>query len=315
MTMRNVVLMVGLVLIAALVAGCGAPDRSVEAEHLEATLRTVAGVESANVSYVNGFDSGYTVSTDVKMPRADDRQVVAMVRRMNAEMGSDFDDYRTPVSIDLGGGVRIESQTRFTPEGVAKDLSMARVAQGQVKAGHVTVSRSQDAARVEIVDAEDQVRAASVMAASIGRVPGQIDVIPAQVGAQLRWTVHTPVSAAELRALDARLRSMANPVAAVTVDNGVITELWVDAGTENTADATLAAIIRSIGADRSHPVRLHWQVTPVVAGWERDADGSATVGACDYPKNAYHRDPRTDFESAAMDLEQRIRARYDTCSR
>ncbi|MBT0567693.1 hypothetical protein [Williamsia sp. CHRR-6] len=318
--MRSRVFAVALIVsaITLVTAGCSAPDRSAEAAELESALRGVPGVGSADVSYVNGFDSGYTVSIDVGMSGADDAQVVAMVHRMNTLMGHDFDDYATPVSIDLGAGVRVESEKQLTPENAATVLATARSAQRRVTADHVTVFLRSGRIDVEIMGATDPVDAAGAvagaMAAAIGPARGSIVASPKARAAQPRWTVTTPVAAARLRQLEGRIRALTILVTSVAVDGGLITELAIDAGTQEVADANVRGVIASLGADRAHPVRLSWSVSPAVATWERDADGVVSVGSCDYPRT-YGRHADTDFEKAAADLEQRIRADYDTCRR
>ncbi|KQR99472.1 hypothetical protein ASG12_01185 [Williamsia sp. Leaf354] len=302
-----------MVVIAMTTVGCGAPDRSAEAAQLETTLGSIPGVESADVYYTNGFDSGYTVDIKVMMPGADDRQVVAMVRRMNAEMGNEFDDYGTPVTIGIGDNVVIESGGRFTPEGAAADLATARVAQTGVAAGWITVSHREGGPSIDITDAADPVHAATVMSAAFGSARGEIDVMPREPGSQLRWLVNTPVSDRHIHDAAARIDTLGTPVAAVTVDDGGIAELWIDAGTETNAHATVSAVIHSLGAGRNRPLRLHWRVSPAVDTWERDASGSASVGTCDETRTDRAADPRTDFEAASVALERRIRAEYETC--
>jgi len=131
-----------LMLLPGALAGCGAPDRSAEADLLQKTLSGVPGVESALVTYSNGFDSDYTVAVDVQMPTATDQQIVSMMRGMTTVMADDFEDFSTPVSISLGDGVSVESIGQMDPDTVARDLTRARLLRrGPADAGTVKVSR------------------------------------------------------------------------------------------------------------------------------------------------------------------------------
>ncbi|KLI06661.1 hypothetical protein ACT17_04825 [Mycolicibacterium conceptionense] len=143
---------------------------------------------------------------------------------------------------------------------------------------------------------------------SLGSI-GLAEIYPGASSSVQRWRIYFPFSPEEERRVSSQLDSLPVQVGAVTVSSGVITELNVAVTDFQAVEPAMKDVIGRLGAGPDSPLMLSWQVGQIFL--PAAPDGTVHVGACGYPGTA-----RGDsLSSAEKELQQRLRAQFDTCPR
>jgi hypothetical protein len=134
---------IAVIVIAALVlivsACSGAPDRSADAQRLQAAIAAMPGVREADVDYENSFERGANLNITAWMPTATRQQIVEVVNRINTERGDLFARYAQAVQLqpnDVNARwFQVQCGAELDAASIADESVALRLLAGRIQAG------------------------------------------------------------------------------------------------------------------------------------------------------------------------------------
>ncbi|AMT71574.1 hypothetical protein ABG82_15960 [Mycobacteroides immunogenum] len=300
----------------ALVLGCtGAPDRHEEAARLESALRQMPGVDRASVAYENAFARGATLGIDVAMPTATETQIGDVVSTLGRLKGHDFDGFYQWTNITVTQRNRL-----LVRPGTNPDVAALTTQVGQLRAVEAAFpgEKIEQYAGIDITELTMPVpEALARVRTAVGSAPIEVVVKPKRASDEPIWSVQFPFSAGHETAIRQRLGRMPITVGGVWVgEAGYLTRLTADIRHRQTAYDDLAAAIVASGAGKERPMNLLWAAQD--GPQERDRPtfhGEVSVGSCDYGSNDTGQPDPKYYTPDAIDVQKRIRERFDNCPR
>jgi hypothetical protein len=317
----SVVLAATAVALSAMVSGCGAPDRKSTADQLTQAIKGMPGVQDATVNSTNGFEQGATVNIWVYLPDAAPKQIEDVVTRINTVRGDAFKafDQTADFAVTPSRTVLVKRGADLDPGNVAADADALRRLTAAVEAAEVSIFRNKSTADLKLTKvttpADDVFTA--VRAGFGDDAHLDLDLFPAPNIDTPVWKVAFPFAAADQQRVDQQLTAMPASISTITVGaHGTITDLGVGLHNRDTAYQDLVSVIGITGAGSAHALNLSWRLAGDRADQSPRFGGSVDVGACNYiPNSEVERHPETYLTPDARDLQQRLRAQFDTCPR
>jgi hypothetical protein len=310
-----------LIVLACVVSACGAPDRKAVADQLEQSIKSMPGVQDANVNYTNGFENGATVHLTVYLPDAAPKQIEDVVARINTVRGDAFKafDQTAEFMVTPSRTVVVKRGAELDGASIAADAESLRRLSVGVTAAETTIFRTKSTADLhlnEVTTRADNVFPA-LRAAFGDDAHLDLDMLPASNITEPSWRVALPFTAADQQRVDQQLAAMPVSIWAITVGpHGAITGLSVGIHNRDTAYQDLVAVIGTTGAGPAHALNLSWRWEGDRADKHPNFSGSVQVGACGYIPNAESEvHPETYLTPDARALQQRLRTQFDTCPR
>lgn len=293
-------LLVPLILLAACT---GPPDRRAEADQLERSITTMAGVEYASVDYANDITNGTHLDIDVSMPAATDAQIGAVAVRIDELKGDKFAEYDQSTTFVVAPKVTMATGPLPLKSQIAADTRRLRALSAALP--NAELLWAVGVLDVRNAPATDDATIAAVRAFA-GTEPAKVSVIAPQ-GV---WDVMFPFAPEQERQLRAKLAALPPSVSVDTLSVAAdrITQLSVRV-VQSAAEPDLRAVI-AIAA----PEFLRWNEQG--QGYVRDAEkfsGSVDVGGCEYGRTAGEQRPEDYYTAEAIALQQRLRDEFDTC--
>lgn len=299
-----------LAAVAVVVAGCGVPDRRVEAEHLEQVLAALPGTARTDVFYSRDFTQGYDLRVEVELDPESLGEVEHIARMIEDVKGNDFEEFDQRTTFVVGAA-RVVRGGRLDPPAVAEDVEALYAVALDLPGAEVSwrdENTSGSRPRVEVRGAEGRA-AFEAVRVHLESVDASLTVM--EEGGPL-WEVGLPLSAEqEGRFRDAAAESPL-PVTAVTIENGRASEITVGVRNPATAETDLVTVIDVLGPTPESPLLLRW----IEIDAPRDGPefgGSVHVAGCDYPSTLGEADPARFYTREAREVGARLRERYDLC--
>lgn len=299
-----------------LCACTGAPDRRGEAARLEAAISGMPGVQSFSASITNDITYGATLRLEADMSTASEAEIAAVVSRIKELEGDDFDKYQQTTEFGVGDGVSVQRNADFDPEQIAGDARRMRQLKSvlQTAVGTMSWFRSKSADTMEFRDAENPQQILTAVRGVAADQAVKVTISTRSGSTDPLWTVTFPFSADQQTGVVNLLAGLPTSVSAVDVDDGHISRLSVGIKAGNDPERDIDTVIDSIGPDPQHPLYLRW------GGYSPDPtrgfQGSVDVAACDYGARTLGDDePERYYTAAAIALQKKLRAQYDTCRR
>ncbi|WP_134207446.1 hypothetical protein [Mycobacteroides franklinii] len=300
----------------AVVVGCtGAPDRHEQAARLESAITQMPGVDSASVAYENAFARGATLGIDVAMPTATASQISDLVSALGRWKGQDFDGFSQWTDITVTPHKRLVVRIGGDPNLAALTTQVDQLRGVETAFPGETIEQYSG---IDITDLTMPVPEALARArTAVGG--GQVEVVlkPKQASGEPLWDVEFPFPADRETAIRQQLDRMPVALDGVWIGKqGYLTRLTADVRHRERAYEDIVATIAASGADRDRPMSLLWGAQDGPHGQnEPTFHGEVSVGACSYgPNDQGQPDPKY-FTLDAIDLQKRIRERFDTCPR
>lgn len=300
----------------AVVVGCtGAPDRHEEAARLESAITQMPGVDSASVSYENAFARGATLGIDVAMPTATASQIGDVVSALGRLKGQDFDGFYQWTNITVTPRQRLVVRIGGDPNLAALTTQVDQLRGVEAAFPDETIEQYSG---IDITDLTMPVpEALARVRTAVGG--GQVEVVlkPKQASSEPLWDVEFPFPADRETAIRQQLDRMPVTLDGIWIGTqGYLTRLTVDVRHRDRAYEDIVATIAASGADKDRPMSLLWRAQD--GPQDRNGPtfhGEVSVGACSYgPDDQGQPDPKY-ITPDAIDLQKRIRERFDTCPR
>ena len=300
----------------AVVVGCtGAPDRHEEAARLESAITQMPGVDSASVSYENAFARGATLGIDVAMPTATASQIGDVVSALGRLKGQDFDGFYQWTNITVTPRQRLVVRIGGDPNLAALTTQVDQLRGVEAAFPDETIEQYSG---IDITDLTMPVpEALARVRTAVGG--GQVEVVlkPKQASSEPLWDVEFPFPADRETAIRQQLDRMPVTLDGIWIGKqGYLTRLTVDVRHRDRAYEDIVATIAASGADKDRPMSLLWRAQDGPQDRnEPTFHGEVSVGACSYgPDDQGQPDPKY-ITPDAIDLQKRIRKRFDTCPR
>lgn len=311
-------------------SGCtGAPDRSTEADALEAAITAMPGVEDASVSYENNFERGAAIYVNVYLPGATRQQVVDLVNRYVTVRGDDFDRFYQRVTFQVAEsrGFQVVCGAELDPATIADEATVLRTLSTRIKAGGADWGCGPQNRTLAIHDNDTPV----------GQVLNEIHAAggdPITAVVEIGSAASTPSAMAPFRIVDVTFpfgvddwnrfgqlvsRLGVVPWTAAIGPGSAVAGLSVSVAGPATAERQLESVIAAVGAGPDHPLNLRWALAdpPPYDREVKRFEGSVRVGACsDILKDVEgEKHPERYFTPEARDVQTRLRERYEICGR
>lgn len=291
------------------VSACGKPDRSAEADRLEQVVAALPAVEYVDVRYSGDVTAGHLLRVDIRIAAADLDDVGHIAQVVEDEKVGTFDEFDQRTTFAVGNAV-LDRGGRLDPAAVEDDLDVLHRIGTELPEATVRWRSGFASDPRELVE----VRSADVgTASSLLRdlLPPHVDSFTIVEPEGAVWTIHPPLSGERERRIVAATAESPLRVLALTVGEGVATEMRVEVGDPATLEADLVEVIGLFGAGTERPLLLVWEQPG--SGDERGFGGSVHVGGCEYPSTLGETDPERFYSGEALDMRERLRARYDSC--
>ncbi|MEE2031979.1 hypothetical protein [Rhodococcus chondri] len=269
-----------------LLSACAQPHRSKDAEDLESAVAAMSGVEDVDVLYTNDFSLGSDLDVDIAVEEARIAEIVAVAavleRRGTLDPESLGDETRALRAVLREiPGTEVAWSYR---EGEGHSLGFGRAPAGAA----LMAVRSH-------IDAHD-----------LTVTVGEFDAAP-------RWTVTMPLGISAEKEIHETVEQLPLPARALVVEDGHVSMATVVVENEGEAETDLAAVIAAFTPTEEHPLMLEWQGTQNGRDDERRFAGRVHIAGCAYPAILGESEPERFYAAEAMELRDRLRARYDTC--
>ena len=308
---RRLAALLVVVVVTAVLAACGPPDRSTEANELRDTLASMPGVDGVDMYYSHDFTAGYTVSLDVDMPEASTSQVGDVTSTIGAAKADSLEDYGVTAEVVVAEHTVLSMSATFDPEWAATRTGLARDLHPVV--GNVTLDTDDDVTsfgRIEVHDPSAIVRDVVQVAGDIPLVGSlQVD----EGGVRPGWALGSPTTDAVVVSAQRVVTGLTTVPEYVEIDGVGISVVVVEVPANSAAYDTLVALASELDAAQSSPMTLKWTLTPehgIRKESDREWEGSTRVGGCGGI-------PTSDSEyltPTAADVQERVRKTLRQCN-
>ena len=287
--------------------------RPVSAALLESAVSKAPGVSRVSIRVREQPTRTMDVALDVS--GATEQQVVDAVDLIIRERGDRFAGYEQKYVFKVAERAGVEAGARLVASDVAADTQWLAAVHRGLPDATLKLAATGGAVRSIQVNGADTgaVRAIAAIRSAGGRANAKIDSqLTSDVGV---WTIAFPFSEAAERDVRGRIALM--PVEAWSVGvgaDGRIVDLDVGVLDPARAYEDVRRTIEMSGAGVGKPMWLYFQLAGVDPSETEGGPflGRVQVAQCEhYPDD----DPDDPASAAAIEVERRLRAEYDTCTR
>ncbi|WP_127363127.1 hypothetical protein [Brevibacterium aurantiacum] len=279
-------------------------------------LSALPGVESVSGEYQNSFESGRRLVYKIDMASgATDGDLVNVAETLNSEVGDDFVDYgrdltlRLPhMSIALNGKPDLDELRQQLP----RLRSLASTLNAKTLSWEAFNDNDLDDS-LTLWDTDGD--AFTVMSAVRDVLGSQEMRVRFGNSETAEWEVAFPYSVQAQDKLAAASRSGTREMDKIKIDGDQVTFASAHLDDEKNATMKLTTLIDQINDGTSAPWSFTWWADqPDGRQNHKTAGGTVSVGACTYNKNSNgEREPADYRTSAALKIQDTLRAKYDTC--
>lgn len=298
-------------------SGCIArTDLSARADEIEGALSALPRVEKLSGEYQNSFDSGRRLVYRVDMaPGATDGDLVNVAETLNGEAGDDFVDYERDLTLRLPH-TSVALNGKPDLDQLRQHLPRLRSLASTLNAQTLNWEANNDN------DLDDSLTIWGTDGNAFTVLSAVRDVFGSQ-GMRVRlgnsgtaeWEVEFPYSLQAQNKLAAAFHSGTREMDKIKIDDDQVTFASAHLTDEANATTRLATLIDQINDGTSEPWSFTWLAEqPRGRQNNKTAGGTVSVGACTYDKNSNgEREPAQYRTSAALKIQDTLRAKYDTC--
>ena len=314
---RVTLVMIALAALTIGLSGCiGRPDLSDRAAEIEGALSALPGVESVSGEYQNSFEIGRRLVYRVDMaPGATDDDLVNVAETLNSEAGDDFVDYgrdltlRLPhISVAINGKPDLDQLRQQLPRlrSLASTLNAKTLSWEANNDNDLDDSLSiwdTDGNAFTVMSAVRDVFGSQEMRVSFGN------------SGTAEWKVAFPYSLQAQDKLATAFHPGTRELDRIEIHDDQVTFASAHLTDEVNATTKLTTLIDQINDGTSEPWNFTWWADqPEGRQHNKTAGGTVSVGACTYNKNSNgEREPAEYRTSAALKIQDTLRAKYDTC--
>lgn len=298
-------------------SGCiSRPDLSNRAEEIAEVIAGLPGVEEVDDYYQNGFTSGQSLTYKVKMEAtATDAAIANVASTVDSEVGDQFDEYDRELTLSTADILMV----------LHGELDIDELRQRLLRMQSLNTSLTSERLTWKENDGSDRENELEIEEASQNPF-SVLSTVRDQFGSEqmrvrfgsahmLSWDVTFPYSLQAQNRLASALRPLPQEMSNITIRQDQVTE--VDARLDDPGNAAirLMAIIDRVSTGTSAPWIFRWSAGQPPAGQSNVATGgTVSVGACDYFEDSQReKDPAGHMTQDAIDVQDQLRAKYDTC--
>lgn len=297
--------------------GCiGRPDLSNRAEEIAEVIARMPGVDDVDDCYQNGFTSGQSLTYRVTMAAAaSDDELVNVASTVNREAGDEFDDYHRELALHTPD-ISVVAKGEPDADGLRLRLPRLRALSASLMSGKLTWREDDDADRENQLEIQEVSSDPFTVLSAIRDQFGAEDVSVNFGGVQnLSWDVAFPYSVQAQNRLASALRALPQELSTISIDHDQVAE--ASATLDDTANAAirLMVIIDRVDSGTTGPWIFRWSAGQAPTGGSNLATGGrVSIGACEYYEDSPREsDPAGHMTQEAIDVQDQLRAKYDTC--
>lgn len=288
--------------------------RMIDTDPLELTIGAMPGVAKAWVSFdEDELDSIATLN--VQMPGAEAGQISNVAQAVSRAHGDGWADYLKRLRLRIGDVPAV------TVVRDVKSLNAADVVTDSTALRSFAAAIASTSPTAQIDWATDDrltVRQLStptpeVLQAlrDVGVTASTVHLLPVDSAAPT-WRVTLPLSRDQEQRIHRQIEPIPAQLESIAVRDATITDLGVVVSRQATHRA-LVDIISIVGAGPGRPLWLTWHTTP--RDITQQYDGSVDVGRCNYPASRLEQYPEKYLSADEIELQNRLREQFDTCTR
>lgn len=310
---------VAVVAITGLAACVTAPDRQAEADRLETEIRAMPGVQWLSVNYTNEFSYGSRLDLDVGMTTASEDQIGAVVARIDELTGPDFDGYQRTTEFTVAEFATIGRGAELWADSIIDDTRRVRRFRELLPVGRLEWPRhpATPASSLTVFDVESADAAIVAARTAFGDLLVTAHFRPGHIE-QRDWQVTFPFTVDQESIVRQRLSELPVTSGSIAVSGDTVTRLSVDATHPPTAEAHLEQVIAILRPPKESHLLLSWgDHSGGLDPGELRFAGVVDVGGCGYrhDRGAREQEPGRFYTPEAIELQRKLRAKYDTCAR
>ncbi|OBG21548.1 hypothetical protein A5768_25935 [Mycolicibacterium fortuitum] len=288
--------------------------RKIDTDPLEVTISAMPGVAKAWVSFdEDELDSIATLN--VQMPGADAGQISDVAQAVSSAHGDGSADYLKRLRLRIGDAPAVTALRDVTSLNAAVVVTDSTT----LRSFAAVVASTSPAAQIDwATDNRLTVRQLTtpvpeVLQAlrDVGVTASTVHLLPVDSAAP-SWRVTLPLSRDQEQRIHRQIAAMPAQLVRIAVRDATITDLGVVVSRQ-AAHRALVDIISIVGAGPGHPLWLTWHLAP--RDITQQYDGSVHVGGCDYPDSRLEQQPENYLSAEEIELQDRLRAQFDTCPR
>lgn len=248
-----------------LVVGCTPPDRTAVAERIADQIALLPGVDAVAHDYVNDFENGAQLNLEINADTASEQQIAAVAARVHELMGDRFAGHRNRITYAVAGGSIVDTRSMPNAESVSVAARLLRSLRPQIDGGTIEVRLDESQMTVGMLrgpaDADQAVRSMAVVIDSFdAALPVVAEIRSPEPALYSSWTVHFPLSPAELSRIVSLRDSLPVVVFQLGVGGARVVDLFVELGDPTQAYDNAAAVLAAVSPSREHPVGIRWRI-------------------------------------------------------
>lgn len=243
--------------------GC-ATDRNAEADHIRAAVKTMPGVASSDVFYINDFENGANLDIGLDMTHATIDQIRATVDGINDLEGSGFDDHRLTTKMVVADTTEVEyggDGKHLNADQISADVTAVRRMRPDVTSANIQWKHFNDYSSLELSDSADPDQDLRVGIAALPNSSTRLYVGSVAPLRKSSWDVTPPLTVEQMDdAVGIRDRL---PVVfyEVGMREGHVVDLSVNLGDPSKAASHAVAVVSAVTPSPAHPLTVEWRLT------------------------------------------------------